>query len=468
MPCCAQVVVAALVLADCTSFMPTDPHQKADPILQVCLSTSHTTQVYAWTTAEGPACMHALRQVWLQQFAWTEDAKPGRLAERGEHTRDPGAAEQLQREPMFCFETALKALYWSTLVYRYDESAPDLTRDKPPSVRATLCPPPLLHACLGGAHQLYHMAMQEDGSEGVRAVRPRFTPAAGMAMCGLEQVQLFWERSLDTKVLIGWSDSAIVVSFRGTASLRNALADLQARACCPCMCATLLPICSIFEELPIPRQRGAAAACRPGVWHTRRCAGGGTWRRVLLCITASTAAGQPPGSTGARPHPFSLAQDCSLLTTYALQWFTLPAHHLHGQEECVPLHKLEVLGLSTVSWRAVCRRVITHIQSIVAASGLKPSSVRVLLTGHSLGGAVACLAAHDLVTQCGLTSCSVYTFGAPRPGNRAFRKEYNSLVPATWAIINDAVWAACPDAVGLQQDVTAKCKCPGRKHCLSL
>jgi hypothetical protein len=51
-----------------------------------------------------------------------------------------------------------------------------------------------------------------------------------MGMFELRQVQLFWERSLDTKVLIGWSDSTIVVSFRGTASLRNALADLQVRS----------------------------------------------------------------------------------------------------------------------------------------------------------------------------------------------------------------------------------------------
>lgn len=30
---------------------------------------------------------------------------------------------------MFCFETALKALYWSILVYRYEQDAPDKTRD---------------------------------------------------------------------------------------------------------------------------------------------------------------------------------------------------------------------------------------------------------------------------------------------------------------------------------------------------
>lgn len=72
-------------------------------------------------------------QVWLQQLAWTEAQKPGRLAERAERARGPLAAAELGREPMFCMETALKALYWATLVYRYDEAAPDLTRDAAPA-----------------------------------------------------------------------------------------------------------------------------------------------------------------------------------------------------------------------------------------------------------------------------------------------------------------------------------------------
>ncbi|EIE18442.1 hypothetical protein COCSUDRAFT_68209 [Coccomyxa subellipsoidea C-169] len=281
-----QVVVAALVIADCVSFMPGNPHNGDDPILQV----------------------------WLQQFAWTEAQKTERLAERLTRLTGPAAAEALAAEPMFCFETALKALYWSTLVYRYDETAPDLTRDKP---------------ALG------------DGPS-----QPRFTPQAGMGMFGLQQVQLFWERSLDTKVLIGWSERTIVISFRGTASLRNAIADLQA------------------WRVAHPPRRG--------------------------------------------------------------RWWLASLPMVHS-------------GFH-YSWTAngLNRRVIAHVHEIIAASGLKAANIRVLLTGHSLGGALAGLAAHDLVTQCGLTNCQVYTFGAPRPGNRAFKQEYDQLVPDTWHIINDA------------------------------
>ncbi len=78
-------------------------------------------------------------QVWLQQFAWTEGEKPAKLADRCEHVTNPDSAASLDEEPMFCMETALKALYWSTLVYRYDENAPDFTRDKPLKVGKPSC-----------------------------------------------------------------------------------------------------------------------------------------------------------------------------------------------------------------------------------------------------------------------------------------------------------------------------------------
>ena len=88
----------------------------------------------------------------------------------------------------------------------------------------------------GAAHVTTHtrcssaLSLQRQGLTRRRpAVQTRYTPEQGMGMLGLEQVQLFWERSLDTKVLIGWSSDTIVISVRGTASLRNAIADIQVR-----------------------------------------------------------------------------------------------------------------------------------------------------------------------------------------------------------------------------------------------
>ena len=53
----------------------------------------------------------------------------------------------------------------------------------------------------------------------------------------------------------------------------------------------------------------------------------------------------------------------------------------------------------------VRRRIVAHVRGIVEAGSVKPARMRVLLTGHSLGGALAQLCAHELATQCGLESC---------------------------------------------------------------
>ena len=48
-----------------------------------------------------------------------------------------------------------------------------------------------------------------------------------MSLYDLKHSELFWELELDTRCLVAWSSTKIVVSFRGTASMRNAVADMQ-------------------------------------------------------------------------------------------------------------------------------------------------------------------------------------------------------------------------------------------------
>lgn len=48
-----------------------------------------------------------------------------------------------------------------------------------------------------------------------------------MRLFHLEKSELFWEKALDTKMLMAWNDKSMVLAFRGTASVANALADLQ-------------------------------------------------------------------------------------------------------------------------------------------------------------------------------------------------------------------------------------------------
>ena len=53
---------------------------------------------------------------------------------------------------------------------------------------------------------------------------------AAMALYGLHSFELLWEKALHTKVLLAWSDTTCVLSFRGTSSWANVLADLEVTA----------------------------------------------------------------------------------------------------------------------------------------------------------------------------------------------------------------------------------------------
>ena len=57
--------------------------------------------------------------------------------------------------------------------------------------------------------------------------------------------------------------------------------------------------------------------------------------------------------------------------------------------------------------------------------------------GHSLGGALATLAAVFTKRIFYEVECSMYNFGSPRVGNHQFAKEYNEAVPDSWRLVND-------------------------------
>ena len=82
--------------------------------------------------------------------------------------------------------------------------------------------------------------------------------------------------------------------------------------------------------------------------------------------------------------------------------------------------------------------VLAHIQKLYATAAV-PAETYVLCCGHSLGGALASLAAIEIVNECKLRPGHVkcYTFGCPRIGNHAFAEDFAANVPATWHAIND-------------------------------
>ncbi|CAM9374123.1 unnamed protein product, partial [Ectocarpus fasciculatus] len=60
---------------------------------------------------------------------------------------------------------------------------------------------------------------------------------------------------------------------------------------------------------------------------------------------------------------------------------------------------------------------------------------KVYFTGHSLGGALATLAAYD-IAPCPLT-IGVYSFGSPKVGNWVLSQLYNQLIPDTFRVVVD-------------------------------
>ena len=68
----------------------------------------------------------------------------------------------------------------------------------------------------------------------------------------------------------------------------------------------------------------------------------------------------------------------------------------------------------------------------VHAAGPTP---RIVVAGHSLGGALATLAAADLTIQ-GLSNVQLYSFAAPRVGNRTFADQFTAKVPVAFRVAN--------------------------------
>ncbi|KAL3158681.1 hypothetical protein ABBQ32_011423 [Trebouxia sp. C0010 RCD-2024] len=120
-----------------------------------------------------------LMQVWLQRFAWTEQKLAACKRKRDALPQDPTL---LRDEPMFCFETAVKLLYWAGFVYEHEEG---------------------------------------------RKVMDR-TEETAMKLYNLEQVEVIRDPLTSTKCLVAWGPDTILVAFRGTANRQNAALDVKA------------------------------------------------------------------------------------------------------------------------------------------------------------------------------------------------------------------------------------------------
>ncbi|KAI4343091.1 hypothetical protein MLD38_027634 [Melastoma candidum] len=72
-------------------------------------------------------------------------------------------------------------------------------------------------------------------------------------------------------------------------------------------------------------------------------------------------------------------------------------------------------------------QVMTMINKVVEFYRNRGEQVSLTITGHSLGGALALLNAHEVASTIPNLSVSVVSFGAPRVGNAAFKEEIETL-----------------------------------------
>lgn len=62
---------------------------------------------------------------------------------------------------------------------------------------------------------------------------------------------------------------------------------------------------------------------------------------------------------------------------------------------------------------------------LLTALSRQKKNTKIIIAGHSLGGALATLAAPDIEASTGLKIGAIYTFGSPRVGDDSFVKAYN-------------------------------------------
>lgn len=106
-------------------------------------------------------------------------------------------------------------------------------------------------------------------------------------------------------------------------------------------------------------------------------------------------------------------------------WRTDAAYPVPGAPKALRLHSGFLVLWNSSSMGPTIR---ASFAELLAAHPTGPT----LVLGHSMGGALAHLAALDLKIEHGLSDVKVYTFGAPRVGNAAFAEFFDSQVTEAW------------------------------------
>lgn len=83
-------------------------------------------------------------------------------------------------------------------------------------------------------------------------------------------------------------------------------------------------------------------------------------------------------------------------------------------------------------YSSIRQGIIDEVNTLAAGEGY----TTLYVTGHSLGGALAVLAAPDLAQATSFKKPTVYTFAGPRAGDPTFATLYDSEIATSWRIVN--------------------------------
>jgi triacylglycerol lipase len=94
-------------------------------------------------------------------------------------------------------------------------------------------------------------------------------------------------------------------------------------------------------------------------------------------------------------------------------------------------------GMSHAGFTAVYASTQAAVQAAVTAL---PAGISLYFTGHSLGGAVATLAALDIAVNTEFPSPIIYTIASPRAGDPDFANRFNGILvtdqTCSWRVVN--------------------------------
>lgn len=154
------------------------------------------------------------------------------------------------------------------------------------------------------------------------------------------------------------------------------------------------------------------------------------WKDLLTDLNLMPVGLEPEGAAASTPTPLDLLSSAASAAAGLLS--NSPKAPTSSEEAPLMVHRGFLEAYDSVKVR------VGQLVDALVGDG---KDWKVLVTGHSLGGALATLAAYDLATRTAADDrprlhVEMYNFGSPRVGNARFAAEFNRAVPTAFRVTN--------------------------------